>query len=138
MRQYVELSPSRYFFCWIVISCLALALSLFSFHFDSTLQNLAIIAVILSSVYVCFRDVKLSLPKSCIAFTIETANAVNIIQRNGQNLTGVISAGSLVTPFLIILNVALSENGSRNIVLLPDSMESNSFRQLRVLLRTCE
>jgi toxin CptA len=50
-------------------------------------------------------------------------------------VSGRVLRGSLVTPYLVTLNIALSERrGVRSILVLPDTMSVDSFRRLRVML----
>ncbi len=81
------------------------------------------------------RDAWLRLPHSCAGLVLEEDGAV-FIQRDGAQLPCCILSGSLVTPWLTILNV-LPQNArlARNLVILPDSLDAESFRQLRVQLR---
>lgn len=61
---------------------------------------------------------------------------VLLVARNGNQITARILADSLVTPFITVLNVL--PQGSylaRRIIILPDSLDAESFRQLRVWLR---
>ena len=55
---------------------------------------------------------------------------------DGAELAGRVLGDSLVTPLLTILNV-LPNGGKRvcSVVLFPDSLDSERFRELRVLLR---
>ncbi|MDD5058593.1 MAG: hypothetical protein PHQ60_12035 [Sideroxydans sp.] len=99
------------------------------------MRNFAAIFVIAAAVFIGLRDAGLNLAKSCVAFILENENSITLIQRNGQHLTGRISAGSLVVPFLVLMNISLAGRGKRSIVLLPDNMSREAFRRLRVLLR---
>jgi toxin CptA len=90
--------------------------------------------VVTAGIFVALRDAKLKLAHSCVAFKLEAENRITLMLRNGQYLTGDISSGGVVTPFLLLLNMKSSDYGSRNLVLLPDSMGSDDFRRLRVLL----
>jgi len=59
-----------------------------------------------------------------------------LTQHNGDQLTGKILRDSLVTPFLTVLNI-LPRNTrlAHSLVILPDSLDAASFRQLRVWLK---
>ena len=70
-----------------------------------------------------------------MTLTLEEDRAV-LTQRNGDQLTGKILRDSLVTPFLTVLNI-LPQNAhiAHSLVILPDSLDGASFRQLRVWLK---
>lgn len=72
---------------------------------------------------------------SCVAFRLEDDGIV-LVLRNGDHVSGCLAADTLITPYLLVLNVALREsNKSRSVLILPDSMGAESFRRLRVGLR---
>ena len=61
---------------------------------------------------------------------------VQLVARNGDQVTARVLADSLVTPYITLLNVL--PQGSyftRSVIILPDSLDAESFRQLRVWLR---
>ena len=134
-QRYFELNSSRYLLWLLSASCLVLSLTLYSLPYALVLRNLAVIFVVAVTVFAGLRDARLSLAKSCVAFSFEGKNNITLIQRNGQHLVGKISAGSLVVPFLVLINISITEREKRSIVLLPDSMSREAFRHLRVQLR---
>ena len=82
------------------------------------------------------RDARLASKQSCVAFRLEGQDAIVLILRNGMHLQGRVSADSLVTPYLVILNVKVGERrGVRSVPVLSDAMGADSFRRLRVALR---
>ncbi|MBU0621249.1 MAG: hypothetical protein KJ795_05335 [Gammaproteobacteria bacterium] len=81
-------------------------------------------------------DAKLRSPHSCVALRLEGDEAVVMVLRDGRHVPGRLSATSLITPFLVILNVSLETRRlRRSLVLLPDCMGRQNFRRLRVALR---
>lgn len=81
------------------------------------------------------RDAWLSAPTSIVKLVL-TGEDVVLTLRNGDQLTGRLLQNSLMTPFLTVLNV-LPPGAylARSIIILPDSLDSESFRQLRVWLK---
>lgn len=134
-QKHFKLNPSRFLLFLLSASCLLLLFILYSLPYAYALRNFAAIFVIAAAVFIGLRDAGLNLAKSCVAFILENENSITLIQRNGQHLTGRISAGSLVVPFLVLMNISLAGRGKRSIVLLPDNMSREAFRRLRVLLR---
>ena len=56
--------------------------------------------------------------------------------RNGGILSGTLQSGSVVTPYLVVLNVRIQGwYFNRNVLMMPDSMDAESFRRLRVALK---
>lgn len=78
----------------------------------------------------------LSMAHSCVAFRMEGQTEIVMVLRSGRHLPGRISPDSFVTPYLVILNVVLSEQRrGRSLLILPDTMGAESFRRLRVALK---
>ncbi len=78
----------------------------------------------------------LNMGQSCVAFQMDSKTEIDLALRNGKHLPGRISLDSFVTPYLVILNVILTEQrGRRCLLIMPDAMEKESFRRLRIDLR---
>jgi hypothetical protein len=102
----------------------------------SAWSRLALAAMVLCSlVYYLRHEVWLAAPSSCTGLVLDGENAV-LVLRNGSHLRGRIAGGSLVTPWLAVLNVSLLQRkGTRSVLILPASMAKDAFRQLRVWLK---
>jgi len=89
--------------------------------------------------YVTFRalsrDARLRQPDSCTVLRCDTGRRASLEQRDGKQLSGQICGDTLVTPWLVLLNVRIDGDGRRSVVILPDSLPREDFRRLRVLLR---
>jgi toxin CptA len=135
MSQHFKFSPS---FHLAVMLCMAhgaflMVLPLLALPFWSRLMLAAV--ALFSLAYYLRRDAWLRAPYSCVELALEGSDAV-LKLRNGVQLRGGIAHGSLVTPYLTMLNVSLPEwHRTRSVIILPDSMAKDSFRQLRVWLR---
>ncbi len=136
MQRYFKLRPSRLLAVLLsIVSALALV-SLWLLPLPMPVMS-ALTAAILYGMGSCLmRDAALRGAHCCIAFRLEDREQIVLVLRNGMHLRGRISADSLVTPYLLILNVALSEQrGERSLRIMPDAMGQDSFRRLRVALR---
>lgn len=88
-----------------------------------------------SLTYYLRRDASLSLPSSCVAFRLQESHIV-LTARNGQELSGQLLSGSVVTPFMTLLRISpLGARFARSVVIFPDAISAESFRELRVALR---
>lgn len=92
--------------------------------------------LLLSLFYFLRRDAWLALPSSCIGLAQEDDGNIVLLRRDASRVPCRILRDSVVTPFLTVLNV-LPEGAwlARGVVILPDRMETESFRRLRVWLR---
>jgi hypothetical protein len=84
------------------------------------------------------RDVALQSKRSCIAFVYGKDRHISLELRDGERISGVVCADTLVLPWLVLLNVATAGHGGRSLLLFPDAMPADGHRRLRVLLRNSE
>jgi len=71
-----------------------------------------------------------------VAFELSEAMQCTLETRDGQYLPCVILGSTFVAPYLVVLNVKLLNKFlGCSVVILPDSIDGEEFRQLRVLLR---
>lgn len=89
-----------------------------------------------SLVFYLWRDYLFALPQAIIAFRLGADCKCAFQIRRGDWVEASLLGTSFVSPYLTVLNLK-PEYGrfARHIVLLPDSLEKEEFRQLRVLLR---
>ena len=135
MRQHFKFHPSLY---------LALMLCCVHGAVLATLPLLALPAwsrlllaglVLLSLVYRLWRDACLRAPDSCRELLLQEGGAV-LTLRNGKLLRGAVAQDSLVTPYLTVLIITLpSRHVRRGVTVLPDSLDGEAFRQLRLWLK---
>lgn len=98
-------------------------------------QILLCLLVVIASSFVFLRDARLNLAFSCIAFRLGGERVITMMMRDGRHLTGKLTSGGVVLPFLVVLNIRLDEGGRRSLLLLRDSMSNDNFRRLRIMLR---
>lgn len=61
---------------------------------------------------------------------------VLLVASNGDQLLARVLTDSLVTPFITVLNVLpQGKHFARSIIIMPDTLDEESFRQLRVWLK---
>ena len=80
-------------------------------------------------------DAWLTAPLANVELLLE-GDKIIMTMRNQKTWTGHILTDSLVTPYLTVLNVLpLGARFTSRIIILPDSLDAESFRQLRVWLK---
>ncbi len=93
------------------------------------------IVLVLSASYYWLRDARLRLSSSWVALRLED-ECIVLFNRNGDRLIGKLLGSSFITPYLVILQVSLPNYRlKQNVVLMPDCMDTESFRKLRVELK---
>jgi len=113
----------------------ATIMALFPLAFPVWAKMALTFLVLLSLGYHLRREAWLSAPSATVAMMLEGTQVV-VTTRGGKQWLGQILRDSLVTPYLTVLNVLpQGARFARSVVILPDSMDAESFRQLRVWLK---
>lgn len=89
----------------------------------------------LNLAYLLWREALLRSPASCVGLVFEP-DRLALVQRNGVVVAARLLGDSLVTPWLLVLN--LKPEGARwarRVVVLPDSLDKEPFRELRIWLK---
>lgn len=135
MLQHFEFNPSRYLTILLLATHSAVFAVLPPLALPLWAKATLAIPLLYSMLYYLRRDAWLRLPASCIGLVLE-GDGVILRRRDGANMPGAISRDSLVTPCLTVLNVLpQGARFARSVVILPDSMDAEAFRQLRVRLK---
>ena len=87
-------------------------------------------------IFYFLRDALLVMSTSFVEFYFKQ-DFIELTTLGGKKISGRILETSFVTPFLTILNVSPinTKYKTSNIVIFPDSMDIEQFRELRVRLR---
>jgi toxin CptA len=99
------------------------------------------ICILTAVIYTVCQYGLLLLPWSCLALNINSSNQVQLVYRNGKVLSVEVCRDSVVTPYLTVINCKVQDANlfarllSPHLVILPDMLEAEAYRQLRVWLR---
>jgi hypothetical protein len=139
MRLHFTLTPSNYLFLVLSFLHFFAVVVLFLLIGYLGVWSIAVFPLLLASLlFHVRRDARLNLASSCIAIELEK-DRVLLFTRSGNHQVVKLLRYSLVTPFVVILNVGILDSFfGRSIVVMPDSTDSESFRRLRVALRWLE
>jgi len=135
MQRQFKLNPSHYLAA-ILIAAHGITLAvLFPLEFPLWAKTALALVVLLSLGYHLRRDAWLSAPAAGVGLMLD-GDQVVLTTHSGKMLSGQILRDSLVTPYLTVLNI-LPQGAriARSVVILPDSLDAESFRQLRVWLK---
>ena len=136
MQLSYKLRPSRSLLLLFILLCVLSLVSIWMLPLPVAGLLALTLIVLCWTGYYLLLDANLSSKRSCVAFRLEGQDEIVLVLRSGTHLSGRVSADSLVTPFLVILNVALNEpRGRRSLLVMPDTMGAESFRHLRVALK---
>lgn len=136
MQRSFKLRPSRSIALYFFILCAAALISLWQLQLPVLLLLVMSMMVLWWGGYCLLFHAYLHMAHSCIAFRLEDGDDIVLVLRNGIHLPCRILPDSLVTPYLVILNVALNENRSnRSLLILRDTIGLENFRRLCIALK---
>ncbi len=135
MLNFFELHPSRIYSALLLIVYSLAILTGFIVVMEVWPGILLALLLLSALAYYQCRDVWLLLPSSYTKIRAEHGNVV-LLTRDGREISGQLARDSLVTPVLTILNILpVEKQRVRSVVIFPDSMDKEQFRELRVLLK---
>jgi toxin CptA len=133
--NYFMLHPSRVCSILLLSVYLLAILSILMLPILALAKAALALILVCSLVYCLYRDAWLLLSSSCVALHLDGNNII-LATRSGGKLTGQVLRDSVVTPVLTVLNVSVQGmKSTRSVVVFPDSMDKERFRELRVLLK---
>lgn len=135
MQQQFKLRPSLYLAALLAMAHGAALAALFPLALPAWTKAALSLVILFSLMYHMRRDALLTSGIAVMVLMLEQDKAV-LTLRDGGQLTGQVLGDSLVTPYLTVLNI-LPQGArlARSVVILPDSLDAESFRQLRVWLK---
>ena len=99
-------------------------------------QAIAVTCLVVQLIFVVRRYALLLAPDSPVAIEIHSDNTISGQARRGKWSEYAVLGDSYVTAFLTVLNLRGAESHAvKRVVILPDSMDAEEFRRLRVWLR---
>ena len=137
----LTLLPSRRLLLLLVVAGLFFSLMLFLVPIPPWLRMVVLLLVLLSTGYFCLRDALLWLPWSYTAIPIAHKNQLRLTQKSGKQVEMHVLANTVVTAYLTVLNGQFKEATllqkliAKHLIILPDAVEAEDYRQLRVWLR---
>lgn len=99
-------------------------------------QAIAITALLASLVFYIRRTALLLSREAAVAIEVASDDSFSVQTRRGDWLACEVLGSTYVASFLVVLNLREIEAGKvRHVVILPDSIDGEDFRRLRVWLR---
>lgn len=94
-----------------------------------------------ATAYYCWRYALLALPNAIVAIQIDSKNQLELVRKDGKRLSVQVLANTVVSSRLTVLNCQVNEATFwqkllvKHVIILPDAVDAEHFRQLRVWLR---
>jgi len=134
----ITLHASRALFVLLVVSTSLPILMISTLPVATGWRWIGYFGVSVGTAWLYWKNVALQSRRSCISFVYGKDRHISLELRNGEQIAGVVCADTLVTPWLVLLNVDTASRGRRSLLLFPDAMSADEHRRLCVLLRNSE
>lgn len=133
---HLDLRPSASLAWTIGLACALCCIVLLLLPIHAGLKVLLMAVIVASSVYFIRRHARLSLMKSIVGLNFNAETGLQLDFNDGTRQEAKVLEHSFVAPYLTVLNMQTLEDGKCiSLILVPDNVEPDSFRQLRVWLR---
>ena len=132
----ITLRPSRILTAILALAHGAAIVVIVAVSMPLWLQSIAIAALVVNFAWSTRQSALLRSPDAVVAIEIAADDVFGIQTRRGAWIECEVLGSTYVTAFLTILNLReRGGSGTRRAVVLPDSMDGEDFRKLRVWLR---
>lgn len=97
--------------------------------------------IVLVTIYEIAKNALLSLPWSYVGLSIDSKNQLQLLRKDGTRFDALVLPSTTVTAFLTVLNgqvkspTLLEKIITMHVLILPDTLNAEDYRQLRVWLR---
>jgi toxin CptA len=133
---HISLRPSRYLAVLLAAAHAAAAVLVLTLDLNVAAKAALELFIAASAYYSAWRGALLRSGRSIVSFEIDRQGHLNVRSRLDDWQEATLLGTSFVSPALTILNLKIQNRWlARHVVILPDSLPSEDFRQLRVLLR---
>ena len=151
---YINFKPSKILNTLLILACMGSVSLLILVEFSNVLKLVLVVLIVSCTAYNTIKKALLLMPWSFIGLHINIKNEWLLQCKNGRNVKVIIRETTVVTPYLTILNFDFcpasfmtdaSDNSgktkmqryllSNSLVILPDSIDAENYRQLRMRLR---
>lgn len=100
------------------------------------IKAIAVVMLVFSLVYYVRQDALLTASNAVVAFELSDDMCCTLITRSGESMVCDLSGSTFVAPYLTVLNLkSAGKFFTRSVMILPDGIDAEEFRRLRVLLR---
>jgi toxin CptA len=100
------------------------------------LAGLLILTAMLATLHALALHALLLRPSSIVRIEVTASGEMRCMLRSGEMFAATVLSSSTVMPWLTVLNLKLpGKRLARHVILLPDALDANEFRRLRVWLR---
>ena len=132
----VRLQPSYYLAVLLGLAHAAAGLVLWPLALPLGVKVVIVILLIVSLIYYVRKDALLTAQDAIVALTLTDEMSCTLTTNSGQSIACSLSDSTFAAPYLTVINLQpVDRFFMRSVVILPDSMDVEEFRRLRIWLR---
>jgi len=132
----IVLRPSRILAAILVIAHGAALAAVALAGMPAWLQQWVLtVSLVVNVVFEVWKAALLRAPNAVVAIEIARDDTLSIQTRRGKWVSCEVLGSSYVVSFMVILDLKGKDGAGRRAVILPDSLDAEDFRKLRVWLR---
>lgn len=138
---HINFKPSKLLCALIIGASLGASCILLLVDLTWLVKLISVLTILIVAVYYVLFRALLLLPFSYLVLDVDVKNQLKLIRKDGKILKAGVLADSVVTPYLTILHFScesatfLGRLFGQHLIILPDALDAESYRQLRVWLR---
>ena len=132
----VHLKPSRWLTVILSLAHGVAASLLWPLALSFVIKFVCVVLIVISLSYYLRKDALLSASNAVTVLKLSNDMQCTFTTRAGDSIPCAIQGDTFVTPYLTVLNLRPAGHWlKRSVVIVPDNIDAEAFRQLRVLLR---
>ena len=132
----IHLKPSRLLAVILLSAHAAAALILQQIDIAQFIRLGGLVAIAVSCYYYIRQDALLTAKQAVITVKLTDKLSCIVVTNNGLSREYGLSSSTFVSPYLTVLMLSTAHHQAiRSVVILPDMIDAETYRQLRVLLR---
>ncbi|MBS0298779.1 MAG: hypothetical protein JSR32_02410 [Proteobacteria bacterium] len=132
----IHLRPSYYLTVLLGLAHCAAGAVLWPLALPLGVKAVIVILLVISLIYYLRKDALLTASDAAMALTLTDEMTCILTMRSGQAIACRISDNTFVAPYLTVINLQPTEKFFlRSVTILPDSIDAEEFRRLRIWLR---
>lgn len=133
---HVSLRPSRLLALFLVGACVSIVVLIALLPIPVWARVLCALVVTCATAYSLSRYAQLHIPQSITALEVGSKGEFRCFTRAQDWCDAEVLGSTFVTPWLTVLNLSLPGNRLvQHVVIMPDAVDRDAFRHLRVWLR---
>lgn len=132
----IHLQPSYWLVAILGLAHLVASGILLLLELPWSITVIIVAALIISLFYYLRKDALLTAHNAVVVLTLSDEMTCVLTTRSSESITCSIQGSSFVAPYLTVINLKPSRKFfTRSVVILPDGIDAEEFRRLRVWLR---